>query len=296
MSVAQLSPQAITLAGMRLRHLRDVDPWRRTARPNQIAPEGEWRTWFLQAGRGFGKTRTAAEWVREQITDHGKKRVAVVGATASDVRDVLVDGESGLLACCERYGIHAQYQPSRRRVLFPNGAKALMYSADEPNRLRGPQFDAAWGDEIAAWRYPEAYANLDMALRLGDDPRMVLTGTPKPVTLVRALVKRSKESNSDVVVTRGALLDNSANLASGFVAVMRARYAGTRLGRQELEGELLEDVEGAFVVALADRFHATRRDSRRYKARSGCGRDRSGCKQRRDERRNRHRCGCTRIG
>lgn len=257
--VAQLSPQSLALAGMRLRALRDADPWRRTARPNQRPPDGDWRTWFIQAGRGFGKTRTAAEWTRDQIMQCGKRRFALVGATAADVRDVMVEGESGLLVCCERYGVHAEYQPSRRRVLFPNGAKAIMYSADEPNRLRGPQHDGGWGDEIAAWRRPEAYENLDMGLRLGDDPRMVLTGTPKPVTLVRALVKRSHEPNSDVVVTRGALLDNSANLAPGFVAGMKARYAGTRIGRQELEGELLEDVEGAlWTLTMID---ATRLDA-----------------------------------
>lgn len=245
MVAAHLTPEVIALAGVRLAALRDADPWRKTARWNQLPPDGQWRTWFVQSGRGFGKTRLAAEWTRQQITDHGKRRVALVGATASDTRDVMVEGESGLLVCCERYGIHARYEPSRRRVTFPNGAKAFLYSAEEPDRLRGPQHDAAWGDEIAAWSDPEAYDNLDMGLRLGTDPRMVVTGTPKPVTLVRALVKRSKADESDVVVTRGALLDNAANLAPGFVSVMKARYAGTRIGRQELEGELLEDVEGA---------------------------------------------------
>lgn len=257
--VAAVTPQAVALAGLRLAALRDADPWARTRRPNQAPPPGDWRTWFIQAGRGFGKTRTAAEWTREQITRHGKRRVALVGATAADTRDVMVEGESGLLTCCERYGIHAEYQPSRRRVVFPNGSKAFLYSAEEPDRLRGPQHDCGWGDEIAAWPDPETYHNLDMGLRLGTAPRMVVTGTPKPVTLVRSLVTRAKEPGSDVVVTRGALLDNAANLAPGFVAVMRARYAGTRLGRQELEGELLEDVEGAlWTLALID---ATRLDA-----------------------------------
>lgn len=245
MVAAQITPELIALAGLRLSKLRDADPWRKTARPNQLPPDGAWRTWFIQAGRGFGKTRTAAEWVREQIMFHGKRRIALVGATAADTRDVMIEGESGLLACCERYGIHAEYQPSRRRVLFPNGAKAFAYSAEEPNRLRGPQHDGAWGDEIAAWSDPEAYDNLDMGLRLGIIPQMVVTGTPKPVTLVRSLVKSSKQPDTDVVVTRGALLDNAANLAPTFVQVMKARYAGTRIGRQELDGELLEDVEGA---------------------------------------------------
>lgn len=258
--VAQaITPDVLAIAGMRLRALRDADPWRKTARPNQLAPDGQWRTWFIQAGRGFGKTRTAAEWTRQQITDHGKRRIALVGATAADVRDVMIEGESGLLACCERYGIHATYQPSRRRVVFPNGAKAFAYSAEEPDRLRGPQHDSAWGDEIAAWPDPELYDNLDMGLRLGTDPQMVVTGTPKPVTLVRSLVKRSKQTETDVVITRGALMDNAANLAPTFVSVMKARYAGTRIGRQELDGELLEDVEGAlWTISQID---ATRVDA-----------------------------------
>lgn len=259
MVATALTPDVIALAGTRLAELRKRDSWRRTARPNQLPPDGAWRTWFIQAGRGFGKTRTAAEWTRQQITDHGRQRIALVGATAADTRDVMVEGESGLLACCERYGIHATYQPSRRRVLFPNGAKAFLYSAEEADRLRGPQHDGAWGDELAAWADPETYNNLDMGLRLGTNPQMVVTGTPKPVTLVRALVKRSKEAESDVRITRGALLDNAANLAPGFVSVMKARYAGTRIGRQELDGELLEDVEGAlWTLSLIDAHRVDR--------------------------------------
>jgi phage terminase large subunit-like protein len=245
MVMQTITPDILTEAALRLYFRKQADPWRATRRPNQAPPDGDWRTWLVMAGRGFGKTRMAAEWVREQIADHGRQRIALVGATAADVRDVMVDGESGLLACCERYGIRATYQPSRRRVLFPNGAMAFMYSADEPNRLRGPQHDAAWGDEPAAWRYPEAYENLDLGLRLGDQPQMVLTTTPRPVTLVRTLVKRADRDESDVAVTRGRTIDNAANLSPGFMAAMHDRYHGTRLGRQELEGELLEDVEGA---------------------------------------------------
>lgn len=248
-----MTPEIVAEAALRLYLRRKADPWGNTRRVSQTPPAGSWRTWVMQMGRGAGKTRTAAEWAREQITVHGKQRFALVGATAADTRDVMVDGESGLLACCERYGIRATYQPSRRRVLFPNGAMAFMYSADEPNRLRGPQHDGAWGDEIAAWRYPAAYENLDMGLRLGDAPQMVLTTTPKPVALVRALVKRSQAPGADVVITRGRTLDNAANLSPGFVAAMQDRYAGTRLGRQELEGELLEDVDGAlWTLAIID--------------------------------------------
>lgn len=243
--VAALTPDLIDEAALRLRLRSLADPWGKTRRPSQIPPDGDWNIWLIMAGRGFGKTRTTAEWVREQITKHGARRVALVGPTAADVRDVMVEGESGLLACCERYGIRATYQPSRRRVIFPNGAKAFMYSADEPDRLRGPQHDAAAADELAAWRYPAAYDHLRFGLRLGTKPRLVIATTPKPVAIIRSLLAQSRESRSDVLVTRGTMAENRANLAPSTVEDLERRYGGTRLGRQELMGELLEDVEGA---------------------------------------------------
>ena len=237
--------EVIALAALRLQKLRLEDPWRKTARSAQLPPEGQWRTWFVQAGRGFGKTRLAAEWIREEIMYHGAKRVALVGATAADVRDIMIEGESGLLACFERYGIHPVYIESRRVIRFPNGARAFTYSAEDPARLRGPQHDAAWGDEIATWPRVETYENLDMGLRLGINPRMVLTSTPKFIPLVRQLVQQSKLPDADVVITRGTTKDNEENLSPSFMRTMRRRYEGTRIGRQELDGELLEDVEGA---------------------------------------------------
>lgn len=221
-------------------------------RAEQTPPVGEWRTWLFLAGRGAGKTRAAAEYVRQMAGMPGSpmQRVALVGPTAADVRDVMVEGESGVLAVCQRYGIYPIYQPSRRRVLFPHGSMAYLYSAEEPDRLRGPQHDGAWCDEIAAWAYPETWDMLQLGLRLGDAPRVVATTTPRPVSLVRQLVAQVGDG---VALTRGRTRDNAANLAPGFLSAIEGRYAGTRLGRQELDGELLDDIEGAlWTWALLD--------------------------------------------
>jgi phage terminase large subunit-like protein len=213
--------------------------WRFWARPSQLPPDGNWRVWLLLAGRGFGKTRCGAEWVREQITGGMAKRVALVAPTAADARDVMVEGESGLLAIAPP-AERPHYEPSKRRLTWPNGAVATLYSADEPERLRGPQFDCAWCDELAAWRYPVAWDMLMMGLRLGENPRAVVTTTPKPVRLIRTLLK-----SPDCVVTRGSTRDNAQNLAPSFLKAVLSMYEGTRLGRQELEAELLDDVPGA---------------------------------------------------
>jgi predicted phage terminase large subunit-like protein len=191
------------------------------------------------AGRGFGKTRSGAEWVRAQVGAGTAKRIALVAPTAADARDVMIEGESGLLAIAPSDD-RPLYEPSKRRLSWPNGAVATLFSADEPERLRGPQFDAAWCDELAAWRYPAAWDNLMMCLRLGEHPRVVVTTTPKPVRLVRALLK-----SPDCVVTRGTTRENARHLAPSFLAAIVKQYEGTRLGRQELEAELLEDVPGA---------------------------------------------------
>ena len=212
--------------------------WRYRARPQQLPPAGSWRVWLLMAGRGFGKTRCGAEWVRSQVKA-GRGRIALVGPTAADARNVMVEGESGILAISpgrER----PLYEPSKRRLTWPNGAVATTYSADEPERLRGPQHDAAWCDELAAWRYPEAWDMLMFGMRLGADPRTVVTTTPRPAKLIRALVR-----DPICVVTRGSSYENRGNLAPAFFDQIIRKYEGTRLGRQELEAELLEDTPGA---------------------------------------------------
>ncbi|ADU50161.1 hypothetical protein Tmar_0036 [Thermaerobacter marianensis DSM 12885] len=213
--------------------------WRFWARPKQLPPEGPWRIWLILAGRGFGKTRTGAEWVREQVERHGRRRIAIVGRTAADVRDVMVEGESGILSISPPW-FRPVYEPSKRRLTWPNGAIATLYSADEPDLLRGPQHDAAWADELAAWRRPEAWDNLMFGLRLGPDPRVVVTTTPRPVKLIRDLL-----NDPTCVVTRGSTYENAANLAPAFLEQIISRYEGTRLGRQELYGEVLDDVPGA---------------------------------------------------
>lgn len=228
------------LAGLTADELLALEyDWQFWARPNQLPPDGDWTVWMRMAGRGEGKTRSGAEWVRDQIEAGNAQRVALVAPTAADARDVMVEGESGLLAISPDWN-RPLYEPSKRRLTWPNGAIATLYSADEPERLRGPQHDAAWADELGAWRYPEAWDQLMFGLRLGQRPRVVVTTTPKPTKLIRDLLTRP-----DCIVSRGRTSDNRANLAPAFLDTVVRRYQGTRLGRQELEGELLDDVPGA---------------------------------------------------
>lgn len=218
-----------------------ANSWRLNARPEQLPPPGDWSTWLILAGRGWGKTRTGAEWAQEQVTLGRAGRLALVAPTASDARDVMVEGESGILAIAPN-GMRPTYEPSKRRLTWPNGAIGTTFSADEPDRLRGPQHDAAWADELAAWAYPESWDMLQFGLRLGARPRALITTTPKPTKLIRDLLAREGKG---VIVTRGRTADNAANLAPGFLDAIQRRYGGTRLGRQELEGEFLDDVPGA---------------------------------------------------
>lgn len=222
--------------------------WRFLARPAQLPPEGDWQNWLILAGRGFGKTRTGAEWAREQLKA-GASRLGLIAPTASDARDVMVEGESGLLAVCwagdktyagEPLG-RPQYEPSKRRLTWANGAIATLFSAEEPERLRGPQHDRLWCDELAAWKYLRETWDMAMfGLRLGDQPRTCITTTPKPLPLVKEIAKDVR-----TVVTRGSTFDNADNLAPTFLRAIRDKYEGTRLGRQELNAEILDDLPGA---------------------------------------------------
>lgn len=226
--------------------------WAFWARASQRTPPGTtWSKWLALGGRGGGKTRTAVEFIREERAA-GARRIALVGATAPDVRDVMIEGESGILACSPRWD-YPRYEPSKRRLTWSTGAIATAYSADEPERLRGPQHDCAWGDELAAWRYPEAYDQLMFGLRLGKRPRAVFSTTPKPLPLILALIK-----DPTVVVTRMPTADNIANLAPSFISEIVGKYRGTRLGRQELDAEILEEVDGAlWNVGLIERSRMT---------------------------------------
>ncbi len=245
--------------------------WSRWARDGQLPPAGGWRVWLMMAGRGFGKTRAGAEWMRSIAEADGGARIALVAATLGEARSVMVEGESGLLAIAPD-GDRPRYEPSLRRLVWRSGAIATLYGAAEPEALRGPQHSHAWADEIAKWAYGKAaWDNLMLGLRLGDRPQVLATTTPRPVALVRRLA-----AADGVVVTRGRTIDNSANLAPGFLDAMLADHAGTRFGRQELDGELIEDVADALwpralieacrvpaplrqgVVRLAGHLHAHR--------------------------------------
>ncbi len=214
--------------------------WSTKARPEQLPPPGDWSVWLYLAGRGTGKTRAGAEWTHT-MARHAS-RIALVAATAADARDTMVEGESGILATAPNHA-RPEYEPSKRRLTWPNGAQATMFSSEEPDRLRGPQFSFAWADELCAWtRARDTWDMLQFGMRLGSRPRTFISTTPRPIPLLREIVSRSGE---DVVITRGVTADNAANLPPAFLAQMRARYEGTRLGRQELNAELLEDVQGA---------------------------------------------------
>ena len=215
--------------------------WPAVARPNQLPPSGDWQIWLLLAGRGFGKTRTLAEWVCDQAASGHASRIALVAATAADARDVVVEGESGILAVAPPW-FRPIYEPSKRRLTWPNGAIATTFSAEEPERLRGPQHDAAVCDELGSWSRAETWDMLQFGLRLGRNPRCLVATTPRPTKLIRELLARE---GRDVVVTRGSTYENRANLAPGFFDQVIRKYEGTRLGRQELLAEVLEDTPGA---------------------------------------------------
>ena len=223
--------------------------WEFWAREAQMAPQ-EWLSttglkncWLLLAGRGFGKTKTGAETLLEVVQRGMFGRIALVAETAADARDVIVEGDSGILRCAPPW-FRPLYEPSKRKITFPNGAIALTYNAVEPDQLRGPQFDFAWCDELAKWRYvQETWDNLQFGLRLerpGRRPLSIVTTTPRPIKLIRELV-----ADDTVFVTRGNTLDNSENLAASFIKAVRKKYEGTRLGRQELNAEILDDMPGA---------------------------------------------------
>lgn len=216
--------------------LRLAYTWVLFARASQLPPPGTWRVWLQMAGRGNGKTRTGSETTRGEVEAGRAGRIALVAPTAADARDVMVEGASGILAVSPPW-FRPTYEPSKRRVTWPNGAQAHLYSADEPDRLRGPQHDFAWCDELASYPQPDAvWDMLSMGLRIGERPRALVTTTPRPISLLRRLL-----ADPTVVVTRGTTFDNAANLAPSFIADVRRVYEGTRLGRQELFAELLTD-------------------------------------------------------
>jgi len=213
---------------------------------HQLPPDGDWRTWVIMGGRGAGKTRAGAEWVRAQVEgarplDEGRcKRLALVGETIDQVREVMIFGESGIMACSPP-DRRPEWQATRKRLIWPNGAIAQAFSAHDPEGLRGPQFDGAWVDELAKWKKArETWDMLQFGLRLGEDPRVCVTTTPRNVGVLKDIL-----AASSTVVTSAPTEANAAYLAEGFLEEVRARYAGTRLGRQELDGVLVDAAEDA---------------------------------------------------
>lgn len=243
----KLSPEARLVQLLKLSEIERQElrhHWQLWARAAQLPPERAWQVWLILAGRGFAKTRAGAEWVRRTAEADPEARIALVAASLGEARSVMVEGESGLLASAAP-GRIPQFEPSLRRLTWPNGAQATLYSAGEPESLRGPQHSHAWCDEIAKWenaneRAVRTWDNLQMGMRLGEMPQVLATTTPRSVPLLRQLL-----ASPDVAVHHGKTEDNRAFLPARFIAAMKHQYGQTALGRQELDGELLEDIEGA---------------------------------------------------
>ena len=214
--------------------------WPLHARDSQLPPPGDWDTWMILAGRGFGKTRTGAEWVRDQVESRAAHRMALVARTLDEAQSVMIEGESGIVNISPPWD-KPTYEPTKRKLTWPNGAHALVFSSHEPDQLRGPQFDAAWCDELASWEYPaQTWDNLTFALRLGRRPRSVVTTTPKSIELVHNLPNRP-----GVQVTRGATYENQDNLPPAYFSQLIEQYDSTRIGRQEIYAELIDEDEDA---------------------------------------------------
>jgi phage terminase large subunit-like protein len=227
---------------------RDFPTW---SHPGQLPPDGDWRTWLIMAGRGFGKTRAGAEWVLSLVRAHPVIRIALVAATVDEARRIMVEGPSGLLRLAKPNEI-ADWSPSQRLLTFAGGATAQLYSGASPESLRGPEHHFAWCDELAKWRHPEGtWNNLQLGLRMGAHPRCLVTTTPQAIPLLTRIIEAP-----DTVCTGGATQDNP-HLPAAYISAMEAAYGGSRLGRQELQGELLTDVEGSlWPWALIERCRA----------------------------------------
>jgi phage terminase large subunit-like protein len=221
--------------------------WSFWARPEQIAPLGDWRTWLILAGRGFGKTRSGAEWVRDELESGKHMQAGVIGATKESTRKIQVEGPSGILEVCPPH-FRPIYEPSNTRLVFPNGAICHLYTAEEPEKLRGPNLGIFWADEICAWGTPQqaksVYDMMSLCLRItgpkGDSPREVITTTPKPMPLLREIMK-----SPGTIITSGSIFDNAASLDAATLKFYVEKFKGTRLARQELYGEVLDAFEGA---------------------------------------------------
>lgn len=225
----------------RCKRYHDLDAWLKTARPSQLLPKGEWSIWLILAGRGFGKTKTGAESLRLLMEKYGYRRAALIGASQVQTRSIMVEGVSGIQSCYTNPLRAPKMRGSTRELVFQNGAVAQCFGGDQVDQLRGPQFDLAWIDEFAKFRRPEALLEqLSFSLRLGKSPKCIITTTPRPLKILEELMKRE-----DVVVTKGSTFENKANLAPSFLTQVARQFQHTKLGAQELYGEILSEQEGA---------------------------------------------------
>ena len=235
--------------------------WSFWARPKQLPPEGDWFCWLLRSGRGFGKTRTGAEWVVQRARQ-GYKQIGLVGQTKADVRDTMIEvGESSILKCSPPWFMPEagfvgppMYEPSKRRLTWPNGAVAVAFSGDEPDQLRGPEHDTVWMDELAKFKYPQqTWDMMELGLRVGPHPQVCVTTTPRPIPVIKALI-----ADPMTVDVMGSSYENRDNLAPSFAKRIFTKYEGTRLGRQEIYGDILDDVPGALWTRdLLDKTRVT---------------------------------------
>lgn len=234
--------------------------WSLWARPKQLPPKGDWFTWVMRSGRGMGKTRAGSEWIIQRARD-GFGPIALIGQTKADVRDTMVElGESSIMRVCPP-DFRPNFEPSKRRLTFPNGVVATIFSGDEPDQLRGPQHATIWSDELAKWRYPEeAYSNAVLGLRVGSDPRHLITTTPRPIPILKQIIQDPK-----TVDVTGSTFENMANLSPVFIRQILTMYEGTRLGLQELYGVLLDELEGALFDAVTLEKNRVRKPPEEFK-------------------------------
>jgi phage terminase large subunit-like protein len=223
--------------------------WVEMARREQLPPEiGDWTTWLYLAGRGAGKTRSCAEWLAWRAIEKPGTRCAIIARTYGDARDTCAEGESGILSVLDRYRMLDNYNRSIGEIMLSNGSRMKLFSAEEPDRLRGPQHEYVWADELAAWQYPDTWDQLQFGLRLGQHPQVAIATTPRPTPLLKRIM-----ADEHTHITRGTTFDNLSNLAPTVASAILAKYEGTRLGRQELYGEILDDTPGAlWTMALLD--------------------------------------------
>lgn len=235
-----------------IKNYLDKFDWGKNARPEQLPPNGKWKTWLIMAGRGFGKTRIGSETIRMFVDSKKSKNIALIGKTIHETKSIMVEGVSGILSAYPKFEI-PKYISNINKIEWPNGAFARIFSGDNFESLRGPQFDTVWIDELAKFRNPDMlFDQVSLSLRLGKSPKCIITTTPKPIPVLSKLIK-----DSNVYITRGSTFDNAKNLSKSFLDDIKKRYENTQIGSQEIYGELLEELEGALWARDMIKYRAT---------------------------------------